>query len=204
MLKLDKTYLSALCFCVALSFFPIALPQSFQVELVKSSLFDSFPMQLGEWQGEDSPVDERTYEILETRNVLSRNYLNEKGEGVHLLLVGSHRDRRVAHPPEVCYLGSNYIILNEAQSEIQIKDVSVPVKTFTARHERKRGAQAEVLYLYKVGDRFTTSYYSQQIQFTLDRMARKDSDILLIRLESPHPELFPEFLEKVLSNLEAK
>jgi hypothetical protein len=63
--------------------------------------------------GKDVPVDEKTYEILETRNVLSRIYENPKGEQIHLLLVGSRKDRRVAHPPEVCYLSYNFIIVDD-------------------------------------------------------------------------------------------
>ena len=79
----------------------------------------------------------------------------------------------------------------------------LPVKTFTAKDERQPDIQTQVLYLYKVGDSFTTSYYKQQLKFALDKMARKDSSVLLIRLDGPDKTVFPDFLSQVLKSLEA-
>lgn len=210
MFQLDRPYLGVLFFCAALNFFRLAMPTTFHVDDTQSPLFQAFPYELGDWKGKEDPVDERTYEILETRNVLSRFYKNAAGQGMHVLLVGSYKDRRVAHPPEVCYLSSNYIILNENEKTLKVQDREIAVKSFLARHERHPEKQELVVYLYKVGDRFTTNYYAQQWQFAADRLAKRDSEVLLIRLALPgaSPELsvdseksFEEFLALLLKQI---
>jgi len=80
--------------------FPLAMPSAITIQAEKSAFFKEFPLHIASWSGVDIPPDERTLEILETRNVLSREYWQSDGEKIHLLLVSSQRDRRVAHPPE--------------------------------------------------------------------------------------------------------
>lgn len=202
---MDKRAL-AFIFALALlggsTFFRIAMPTSFHIDETRDPLFETFPKQLGEWQGEDSVLDERVYEILETRNVLSRMYKNPAGDMVHLLLVSSSKDRRVAHPPEVCYLGSNFTITNKKDITVQAGDLQLPAKEFIAHSEQSLDYKENVLYLYKVGDKFTANYYQQQIQFALDQLAKESSRILLIRLAGQEPAHYPSFLTHVLEHIE--
>ena len=97
MLKNAKAFILVLAYLATLSAFRLAPPTELNISAGMSPFFRNFPAQIGEWQGTDTPPDERTLEILETRNVLSRNYeLAEKK--IHMLLVSSEKDRRVAHP----------------------------------------------------------------------------------------------------------
>lgn len=204
MLKLNKAYLFALASCALLAAFPLSMPTAFHIDESRSPLFETFPMDLGSWKGTDDVVDERTYEILETRNVLSRTYEKPDGKKINLLIVGSFKDRRVAHPPEVCYLSSNFIIVDEKDDSVEAGG-PVSVKTFLAKNERNPDHQEKVVYLYKIGDRFTTSYYTQQLQFALDRLAKRESQVLLIRLSVPkqealiEPEAFKQTVQDFLS-----
>ncbi|PIW65346.1 MAG: EpsI family protein [Candidatus Omnitrophica bacterium CG12_big_fil_rev_8_21_14_0_65_45_16] len=197
----DKSYRNVALLFTGLAFFPLAMPTAFHIDEVKSPLFESFPYQINEWQGKEEPVDDRTYEILETRNVLSRIYENAEGDKIHLLLVGSKKDRRVAHPPEVCYLSSNYGITQQGQETLDIQGREIPVKEFVAVHERNTDDSQRVLYVYKIGDKFTTNYYSQQLRFALDRFTNQDSEVLLIRLAGSSRESFSSFLTDVLPHL---
>ena len=181
-----------------LALFPIAHPTSFNIHQEISPLFKTFPTTLGDWTGTDSKLDERTYEILETKNILSRVYVNKNGASVHLLLVGSSKDRRVAHPPEVCYLGSNYNILNESETTLEIDSKKIPVKRFSAEHERDLKDKQKVLYLYKIGARLTTNYYTQQLQFAMDKLTQKESLVLLIRIAGSDDTVFTDFLSNIL------
>ena len=200
----NKSFLVLFAMISGLAFFPLAMPASFHIDEAKLEIFETFPYQLGDWMGKDYEIEERTYEILETRNVLSRVYQNPAGERVHLLLVGSRKDRRVAHPPEVCYLGSNYSITDETGETLNLKGQSIPVREFVAKHERTPNQKENVLYLYKVGDEFTENYYSQQIRFAVDRIKKRESEVLLIRLSGSNKELFSGFLAEVISKLQEK
>ena len=165
-----------------LCFFRIPMPFTYQIDQKIDPLFQSFPTQLGAWAGEDTEVDEKTYEILETRNVLSRTYQNKTGAEIHLLLVSSNKDRRVAHPPEVCYLGSNFFITDAKERNIPIQGAELPVKEFIAKSERHPDDEQHVMYVYKIGDQFTTNYYSQQLRFAIDHLSQSNSRIFLIRI----------------------
>ena len=201
MSRLYSPYAMTLSLLIGLSFFPLATPSSFRMEVVRNKHFEEFPFQIGEWRGKEAPVEERTYEILETRNVLSRLYENTSGEEVYLLLVSSHRDRRVAHPPEVCYLSSNYFISHESEDNIAIQGKSLPVKVFEAKGEKDPNLHEFVLYVYKVGEQFTTNYYAQQLRFAMDRLTQKNSEVLLIRVSARKKEVALKFLREAFPEI---
>lgn len=177
-----------------LCFFRLSLPSSLTVKDELSPFFQTFPMKIGNWEGEVIAPDERDLEILETRNVLSRNYKNDRGDLLHLFLVSSKKDRRVAHPPEVCYISSNFNVMNARETRIG----EVPVKTFTAVQERNADDRQEVLYLYKIGTRYTTNYYAQQLQFALDSLSNESSEVLMIRLAGRDKSVLETFLKELL------
>ena len=202
--KLPKAYLVILLTLGALAFFPLAMPTSFHIDETRNPFFEKFPLLLGDWKGADSPVDQRTYEILETKNVLSRSYQNSKGERVHLLLVSSQKDRRVAHPPEVCFSGSNYVITDEKDSAYDLNREKIPAREFIAKNERDPRDVQSVLYFYKVGKTFTSNYYKQQLSFAMDRVANRSSDVLLIRLSAGSSKSFSHFLDVLMPVLDSE
>lgn len=196
-----SAYLVVLLVLGGLSFFPLSMPASSSVDSTLDPRFASIPLQIGEWTGKDIPPGEDVYRILETKNILSRLYQNSKGERVDLLLVSSSKDRRVAHPPEVCYTSSHYAIVESKERTLNINGEELPVSEFTAQNQLKPDHQEKVLYLYQVGNKFTTNYYAQQFQFAMDRLSRKESQVLLIRLSGSTREPFEQFLAQILAHI---
>ncbi|HTL48450.1 MAG TPA: EpsI family protein [Verrucomicrobiae bacterium] len=202
MLKNGKAFLLVLIYLGALSAFRLTPPAAFSISASMSPFFQTFPKEIGAWKGEDTPPDQRTLEILETRNVLSRNYQNAEGKKLHLLLVSSEKDRRVAHPPEVCYLGANFNIVDDVESKFSTPETgTIGIRQFRAVNERHPDDQQQVLYLYKIGNRFTTNYYAQQLQFALDRISRKETEVMLIRLAGADAQDLKAFLQDLLPYL---
>ncbi len=201
MLKLGKPYLVVLAVLGGLSFFPLAMPSFFSIDRMVDPRFKTIPLQIGDWTGKDEVLDERTYEILETRNVLSRIYVNKDKDRVELLLVGSNKDRRVAHPPEVCYTSSHYEVVDSKNTSIEISGREIPVIEFIAKDQRNLEHREYVLYVYKVGNQFTTNYYAQQLKFAWDRLTRQEPQVLLIRLSATTNRIFQEFLTQILPHL---
>ena len=201
--SLNFQYLLVLGLLGLLAFYRLAMPSSFSVNQTLSEAFKKFPTALGEWQGQENPVDEKTYEILETRNVMSRLYKNSEGEIVHLFLVGSQKDRRVAHPPEVCYYGSNYLVLNGKDRALDLESQHFTAREFFAQSEKNDRDKQYVLYFYKIGDRFTNNYYAQQLQFAMDNLTKKSTQIVLIRLASSSEKSLNDFLKIVFPEIQS-
>lgn len=201
-MKIRKSYAAVLLFLGVLAFFRLTPPSMSSIHAPMSPFLKSFPQQIGNWAGKELVPDERTLEILETRNVLSREYTEPSGARINLLLVSSDKDRRVAHPPEVCYLGSNFNIVEDQETLLTGTPAGdLKVKEFHAFYERNPDQQEEVLYLYKVGNRFTTNYYAQQLQFAFDRFSRKETQVMLIRLSGSTREDVRRFLSDLLPHL---
>ena len=191
-------------FIALLGLFRVQLPSDLHAVTEKSAFFETFPLAVAGWSGKEIPADERTLEILETRNVLSRNYKTEGGEQVHLLLVSSKKDRRVAHPPEVCYLGSNFNIVEENEFGLNVQGENVGIKEFKAISERYADKFQEVGYLYKIGDSYTTNYYAQQLRFAFDHLTREETEVMLIRVAGKTRESVREFIVDLLPYLNQK
>lgn len=202
MFKPDKSYWTLLVLLGGLALFPLAKPSFFSIDQEVDPKFKTIPYQIGDWVGKDEVLDERTYEILETRNILARLYENSKKEQVELLLVSSSKDRRVAHPPEVCYTSSHFEVVDSKEQLFVIGNQRISVKEFVAKDQRNLAHKEYVVYVYKVGHRFTTNYYAQQLQFALDNLTRKETQILLIRLSGTTEAPFQEFLTQILPHLD--
>jgi EpsI family protein len=201
MLRSASAYFAVLLTLGGLSLSPLQMPASSSIDSARDPRFESIPLEIGEWIGKDVSPGEDVYRILETKNILSRLYQNSKGETIDLLLVSSSKDRRVAHPPEVCYTSSHYTILDSRESKLMINGREIPVSEFTAQDQLKAEHLENVLYLYQVGEQFTNNYYAQQFQFAVDRLSRKESQVLLIRLSGSTREPFKEFLTQILAHV---
>jgi len=137
-----------------------------------------FPLQLGTWTGHDLAIDEQTYELLETRDVMLREYRREDMPSVQLCLVFSAGNRKVAHPPEVCYRGGGWNI--EAK-----RRTTGPGPFEVAELVITKGDVREVVhYWYEVGAKRTPSYLSQQIHMVLRQVIGRGGNTALVRLST--------------------
>ncbi len=127
----------------------------------------TFPMKVGQWQGRELPITEKEYEILETRNLISREYTNRAGEKLYLLIIYSEMNRSVFHPPEVCMIGSGLCITDK-----QVDKFDVGKRTFTTNKLfAEKGAFKEIiLNTYKAGNMYTANFYSQQSRLAFSQM----------------------------------
>lgn len=135
-----------------------------------------FPMQIGGWTAKDIPLSERDYEILETRNLIMREYKNKKGEAVYLYIIYSEDNRKVSHPPEVCYLGSGLTIVDK--SIIQLTNAIRATKMLA----EQANSRQLVVYWFKAGKLYTEKYLKQQLKIVSDRMLGKRTSGAMIRL----------------------
>lgn len=136
----------------------------------------NFPKIIGEWSSVDVPLDKRVYELLETKNLIMRDYKNQKGEAVNLYIIYSQDDRKVSHPPEICLQGDGGTVVEKS-----LLNVSSKIKATKLVLEKKNSREIAV-YWYKAGKEYTNDYISQQIKISLDRLWGKRTSLALIRV----------------------
>lgn len=127
----------------------------------------TFPMTVGEWKGTELSITEKEYDILETRNLISREYTNRAGGKLYLLIIYSETNRSVFHPPEVCMIGSGLCITDK-----QVDNFDVGNKTFTTNKlfAEKGKFREVILNSYKAGNIYTSNFYLQQSRLALSQI----------------------------------
>lgn len=142
---------------------------------------ERIPVIVGNWYGKDIPMDERTYDVLETRDALMREYRNPNNERVLLTVVFAQDNRKVAHPPEVCFAGSGW---ERSERDVQMIAVGDRELGLNRLILENGGEKQVVFYVYKAGGRLTHNYYVQQVNIVLNGMLRKKTSSALIRISS--------------------
>jgi len=142
----------------------------------------AFPRTIVDWSAEEILISRQDKAILETDNVFVRRYTNPQGEEVYLFIVYSQNNRKVSHPPEVCYTGSGATIVNNVHDsfsadESALKDIKVNRVTVEQGRERQI-----FFYWFKVGDAFTSNYWKQQGLIALKSFLGQPSSSALIRI----------------------
>jgi len=142
-----------------------------------------FPKVIGNWVSEDLPISDDEKALLETDNVFVRRYTNSNDEEVFLFIVYSENNRKVSHPPEICYTGGGATILSNVPDSIpsETEDLSIDVRRL--KIERKRTIQI-FSYWFKVGDSFTSNYWKQQGLIAFKSLLGQPASSALIRISS--------------------
>jgi EpsI family protein len=152
------------------------MPQVFDAS--KEAKVSNFPKEIGQWRGEDIPIPERDYAILETRNLIMREYKNPvSGESVMLYIIYSAADnRRALHPPEICYTGAGAAI-----AEKSVIPVTGLIKANKFIIKTKNSSQL-VIYWFKSAGLNTDSYLKQQMKMVTDAMLKGRATGAMIRV----------------------
>ncbi|MCZ6678617.1 MAG: EpsI family protein [Candidatus Poribacteria bacterium] len=146
-----------------------------------------FPNVIGEWHVvrdwfAHNPGAERVYNILETRDTIQWEYQDSDGNLVDLVIVYSPHNRKVSHPPDICFQGGGW--------QQQVKN-TLPAPYGHAYGLAKvnrlvldrAGKKQIALYWYKSGSQQTSSYLKQQTGYLLNSaLRRKSRSVALIRL----------------------
>lgn len=142
-----------------------------------------FPKVIEGWSAEELIISDEEKAILETDNVFVRRYTNKQGEEVFLFIVYSENNRKVSHPPEICYTGDGAAILNSVPDAFysESKNELIRVNKLTV----ERGMVTQIFaYWFKVGDSFTPNYWKQQALIAVKSLFGKPASSALIRISS--------------------
>ena len=143
----------------------------------------SFPATVGDWASEEIRVSDDDKALLETDNVFVRRYTNPAGEEVFLFVVYSQDNRKVSHPPEICYTGAGATILNKTSDSFpaSVKGGKINVKRLMVE---KGDVRQVFVYWFKVGGGFTANYWKQQALIAWNSILGRPASSALIRISS--------------------
>lgn len=143
----------------------------------------TFPGEIAGWTAEEIPISDKEKAILETDNVFARRYTNARKEEIYLFIVYSQNNRKVSHPPEVCYTGSGATILSNVHDSFNVAAPLNEINVNRVAVEQGRDRQV-FFYWFKVGDAFTSNYWKQQGLIALKSFLGQPSSSALIRIST--------------------
>ncbi len=143
----------------------------------------TFPKEIAGWTAEELPITDKEKAILETDNVFARRYTNAQKEEIYLFIVYSQNNRKVSHPPEVCYTGSGATILSNIHDAFGTGASPAEIKVNRVTVEQGRNRQI-FFYWFKVGDTFTSNYWKQQWLIAVKSFSGQPSSSALIRIST--------------------
>ncbi len=111
------------------------------------------PLRIGDWQGQELPIDPRVNEELGDVAIIQREYRLDEVQSPVQMIVICGRGRRSLHPPAACYVGAGHEVLEEAER-------AVATGTEELHFERLivgAGAQPRLMALYTFTDGETTT-----------------------------------------------
>jgi EpsI family protein len=173
----NLTFIIAAAILIAVAVI-VNIPPKFDASL--EAQMSNFPMKFGDWVGENVPLRESDYAILETRNLIMRNYKNlTRGDEVNLYIIYSSDNRKALHPPEICYTGGGAGTILE--KKVEALNSGFKVNKFII--ENKNLSQV-VVYWFKSGQLSTYSYIKQQLKTMADRLLQKKTSGAMIRIST--------------------
>ena len=177
---MNKKYLFIIFLFSIVAFFSWKL-YFFQTSQKDTVNIHDFPKTINDWTSEELSISDDVYAILETKNAFVRRYKSPEGKEVYLYLVYSQFNRKVAHPPEVCYSGSGITIVNNVKEIMPVQGLKEPIAANRLLLEKVNFQQFSY-YWFKVGEVFTPNYWKQQFLIARNSLMGKNKGSALIRL----------------------
>ena len=167
----------------------------FKIEQTKkkvhnSASLSSFPLQINTWRGQDIELSERIYQILETKDVIMRQYEDEQGDFVNLVVVYAEQNRGSFHPPEYCYVGGGAELVEKGKEDIELKDGG-KINTNRMVMRSSKGGTIRSWHWFMANDKFTSNFYLQQLHLLKDIFKGKNAQGALVRvsIRSENPSM---------------
>ncbi len=140
------------------------------------------PEQLGSWHGALLPTDARAVEILETDDVTLMEYRTGQEPPLWFARVAGFGKRAAYHPPELCYVGSHFEVLERGPVTVEANGTPRRVMRLVIGQD---GQRSEAWYWFTAGDRVTPNYYQQQAWLVLGAMRGRTMSGTLVRISTP-------------------
>ncbi len=127
------------------------------VSPMPADALDKLPMQIGDWTGQDEPLNEAVIEATDTDAYISRSYSkSNRLEDVWLYIAAGRRARDLMpHRPEVCYIGAGWTRISGSFKELLLEKGSIlPCSIFQFSRGALTAQKVLVLDYYLIDGQF--------------------------------------------------
>jgi EpsI family protein len=144
----------------------------------------NIPLEIGRWQGEDIPLENLIYEILETTSIIQRTYRTLNGQDVLLSIVYYPETKVDFHAPEACLAGQG-VEIQKLPKSINIlyggREITLNVNQLIWKHDT---VEKLVFYCYKAGSFLGRSYIKLRFNLAANKFTNAGKSGSLIRVST--------------------
>lgn len=175
------------------------------------SMFTQFPLEISDWRGHQSAIDQEYIDVLKFDDYLMADYVHPPLEAVNLYIAyyATQRAGQSTHSPRTCIPGGGWEIESLDQRTLRM---STPGKTLDVNRVliRKGEERQLVYYWFQQRGRVVTNEYAVKWYLLWDAITRHRTDGALMRLTTRIPPMqdvavaesqLNGFAEKMLSQL---
>lgn len=155
--------------------------QADSAQVLENSVnLDVIPYKMNSWEGKDIPMSQDVYEILETDDVVFREYRDQSNYPVLVAIIFSDSKRASFHPPEICYIGGGRELMGKNFDEMTFDDSST--LNTTKLVIKSEDSFTTAWYWFMVGERTIANYYLQQLSMLQSLFVKKPIQGAMIRI----------------------
>jgi EpsI family protein len=154
--------------------------------IVARQSLGELPHTLGDWTGEDRPLQERIVQAVSVSDYTNRVYFEAAANAPVQLYIGYYASQRTGdtiHSPKNCLPGAGW---NPVRSEIAKISLpsgrQIPVNEYVIRRDQNKQM---VFYWYQGRGRVIASEYAGKFWMVADAISRNRTDGALVRLVTP-------------------
>lgn len=142
------------------------------------------PLKMDSWVGKDIPMTQDVYEILETDDVIFREYRDQSNYPVVVAIIFSDSKRASFHPPEICYIGGGIELMDKKFDTLALGNGSkLETTALSMKSETESGVYwITAWYWFMVGKRNIANYYVQQLSMLQSLFSSKPIQGAMIRI----------------------
>jgi len=161
-----------------------AVPPTWTGQVAAEAVPDELTIDGHRLHSYDMELDEQTLTILETRDYIYKRYVRAGTPPVDFCLIFSQDNRKGTHPPDLCLEGGGQDII--AKGDVVLEGVeghgTIRCRELVVQHA---GVRTYHLYTYRCGNRYTPSFWDQQITIFLNGLLNHNASGALIRVSTP-------------------
>jgi len=139
------------------------------------------PKQVGRYIGVDLPVEQRIVDILETPNILMRDYIGPDKSRISVAIVYYPQYRVYFHMPEGCMAGSGSVLLSKGQERVDVPGWNPQSAVANKLVFEQRTGNEIALYFFESGSMVTPQYTKMRWHMMKNHIMRRQTGAALVR-----------------------